>query len=112
MGTNYYLETDECECCGRNESIHIGKSSCGWVFSLHQTNELKSLEDWIPKLLSGKIKDEYGSTISLQGMLNIITQRSFGIKDSENYGLWTIKDGIEFHIKSGNTWAMVSGEFS
>ena len=38
MGTNYYFEdsSEVCECCGRGaESLHIGKSSGGWCFSLH-----------------------------------------------------------------------------
>ena len=36
MGTNYYLSSKPCSCCGRKDSQrHIGKSSAGWVFALH-----------------------------------------------------------------------------
>ena len=36
MGTNYYLETDACDKCGRGDGpLHIGNSSAGWCFALH-----------------------------------------------------------------------------
>ena len=112
MGTNYYIETEVCECCDRSDIIHIGKSSCGWVFSLHETEELKSLGDWIPVLLSGTIKDEYGRHMDLRTMLDNITRRSFGKKGEKDYGLWKMENGKEKFVNSGNTWQMVEGEFS
>jgi hypothetical protein len=34
MGTNYYVVENACECCNRyDETLHIGKSSCGWAFT-------------------------------------------------------------------------------
>ena len=53
MGTNYYCETGrmlevECDCGFKHmmpETLHIGKSSCGWTFLLHAIPE-KGLECW------------------------------------------------------------------
>lgn len=76
MGTNYYTQ--------RHypfdlEQLHIGKSSYGWVFSLNTYPELNinTLEDW--KIFwSNKdvdIFDEYGGKISVEQLLDTITNR-------------------------------------
>jgi hypothetical protein len=82
MGTNYYLESraERCSACGHinePERVHIGKSSSGWVFSLHVTDEFKSLDDWRAEFAKGerKIVDEYGSELTAESMLKIITER-------------------------------------
>jgi hypothetical protein len=77
MGTNYYLEEDVCECCNRPaQTFHIGKNSYGWVFALHviPEEELHCLKDWIVRMENPKnvIKDEYGQTLSLNELINII----------------------------------------
>ena len=79
MGTNYYIEAEPpCKECGRGfDEYHIGKSSAGWCFSLHVIPELNihNLNDWI-KFWDGKtIKDEYGSIISEDDMIDRITNR-------------------------------------
>lgn len=86
MGTNYYCETGrmlEVECdCGflhtMPESLHIGKSSYGWKFSLHAIPEKGLLEwhDW-EALLRGcrRIHDEYGDDISLEDLQEVILHR-------------------------------------
>jgi len=90
MGTNYYLKTAPCECCGlydERNTMHIGKSSYGWCFSLHVgkwLNDLKdgpeahNLEDW--QALWNRdgwvIVDEERRTVTPQEMLSIITERS------------------------------------
>ena len=83
MGTNYYLHLEDkpkCESCGREtEPLHIGKSSYGWVFSLHVIPEkgINSLQDW-EKLWNSKgakIQDEYSDDISPEEMKQSITNR-------------------------------------
>lgn len=78
MGTNYYLHRNICPHCGRaDEELHIGKSSAGWCFSLHVTDEITSLDDW-KKLFAEEgavIKDEYGDIETVETMLRTITQR-------------------------------------
>ena len=78
MGTNYYWIPDRCPTCKRGDQIHIGKSSAGWVFSLHvyPKDDLHSLEDWINVWRIGTIVDEYDETISADEMLRTITERA------------------------------------
>lgn len=96
MGTNYYwYPKSPCPHCKRPfQRIHIGKSSVGWCFGLHVARELdiNDLDDWQhiwetgiyidPESLerhhtdSGYIENEYGDTISVEDMLDIITNRA------------------------------------
>ena len=46
MGTNYYLYYNVCECCGRQDSIHIGKSSCGWRFLFHWHPNIRNVKEY------------------------------------------------------------------
>ena len=80
MGTNYYAIKDACPHCGHSEEkLHIGKSSGGWVFSLHVIPEkgINTLADWLdywehPGIT---IEDEYGRPITPEDMLKEITER-------------------------------------
>ena len=67
--------------------LHIGKSSCGWHFSLCIYPELgiNSLQDWEALFSSKKnvIVDEYGTVITKTEMLDIITKRDR--KERNNY---------------------------
>ena len=37
MGTNFYLHTDFCPCCGQpRQNVHLGKRSSGWKFLFHK----------------------------------------------------------------------------
>ena len=81
MGTNYYAGKPPCEHCGHSErGEHIGKSSAGWCFSLHVMPEdgIFDLSDWRERLeRSGKrISNEYGETVTLEELENIITERA------------------------------------
>lgn len=81
MGTNYYVEGEKCAHCGRGDaSIHIGKSSAGWVFALntHPALGLTSLDLWIAFLAKKVIKDEYGAVIPLGQMVEKIACRQRG----------------------------------
>jgi hypothetical protein len=75
MGTNYYHRTNICECCGRSETEHIGKSSCGWQFSFHSTDKAQSFEDWKVLLKTGEIRDEYGDLVTYEEFIGIVTQK-------------------------------------
>jgi hypothetical protein len=144
MGTNYYLKTrtNVCEHCGRadEESLHIGKSSMGWVFSLrfHPDEGIGSLEDWRKRFATpgAVIEDEYGDTLSPAEMLKRITERG------RDESLWETKpygyaSWAQFHEQNGSergprgllrarmggpsshlvghgdgTWSIYTGEFS
>ena len=81
MGTNYYwYEKKPCECCGREfEAKHIGKSSCGWCFSLYvgEWEGPKTLNEWKERFYrpDSIIQDEYGQIISPDEMLATISDR-------------------------------------
>lgn len=84
MGANFYWKKEQkspCECCGRpyvQEVIHIGKSSLGWCFSLHVTEDIQSLDDWkkVWETQAGFIENEYGDRVSVEDLLDRITNRS------------------------------------
>jgi len=82
MGTNFYHHTDtsnRCPHCDRYDSgdvTHIGKSSCGWCFALHVTDEIRSLDDWQREWAKGgRIVDEYGAELTPDEMLDRIMNR-------------------------------------
>ena len=75
MGTNYYW-IDENKAAD-DPPLHIGKASVGWCFSLHITEEIRSLEDWrVVWARPGYIKNEYGERLTIEEMLDVITNRS------------------------------------
>jgi len=78
IGTNYYARTDSCKTCNRQkEEIHIGKSSYGWTFSFHATDEIRSYQEWLKFLerYDVKIYDEYDEEISLKRFKEIIESK-------------------------------------
>jgi len=84
MGTNYYFSArPPCPTCGRpHEQLHIGKSSFGWRFSLHvgrgDFDEVPtSWAGWIElfKTPGSVITDEYGRTVDVDTMVQVVTKR-------------------------------------
>lgn len=114
MGTNYTLyrtPLKRCECCGHIEEpsfdnqLHIGKSSGGWVFSLHVIPELgiHDLPDWVPLFEQGTIKDEYGAVVTPEEMMKIITERSWPHRNWETddwHCYRAYRDEADFHQKN------------
>ena len=109
MGTNYYLKQEcnaPCEHCDL-QPLHIGKSSGGWVFSLHvyPTVEdgqkcIDDLDDWIELFTKNPtgIYDEYDRPVTVLEMMHIITDRHWS--DDPDYFKKPMKDGgswVEFH---------------
>ncbi len=113
MGTNYYWrnETNKCEHCNRSdlEEIHIGKSSVGWTFSFHATEEIRSWKDWQEKIASGGyISDEYGRRKAPEEFRQIVENHPNGLKNFTEYSevyfpedserLWKDEDGHSFSL--------------
>jgi len=123
MGTNYYMHTKPpCECCGREfeDSIrHIGKSSWGWMFSLHVYPEegITSLEDW-KELLNVRghlILNEYGEAIPVKDLLNTITNRSKPYNDYYRGKHTITRHPIDYQHCIGHgegDWDYIIGDFS
>jgi hypothetical protein len=76
MGTNYYVDVNSCDHCGRSDTIHFGKSSAGWRFSLHVTPELPDLKAWERLLWTQKIRDEYGRKVEARELLDLIRSKA------------------------------------
>lgn len=147
MGTNYYLyepDTNHCSCCGRYDAgrkLHIGRSLFGWCFALHVDYPIgendweprigvSSLDDWknLFKIPGNVIKDENGKVISVEDMIQIITERKSDqsrpikraisaigktIGESGPNGLIRSKIDKEHCIGHGEgTWDYIVGEFS
>ena len=131
MGTNYYFNFHECKECGHSQDkIHIGKSSAGWYFQLHVTEELTSLEDWIALFYSGKgrIYDEIGGRVDAIDMIDYICNRGLKTqKTREELEKMAFTEGclvgsnnlFRMRVTPGRcvghgigTWDLVQGEFS
>jgi hypothetical protein len=116
------------------QSIHIGKSSVGWVFALRVYNSgphgsILSLADWSTRWRYGYIVGGYGAVITPGHMYAVITDRVVGRVDwstAENvlwlaqnsavpgpHGLVRTKiDGKHCIAHGPGTWDLHAGEFS
>lgn len=113
MGTSYYWSPNpsRCRTCGHDpgEEIHIGKSATGWVFALHITDTIPTLDAWKLLWLSGTIRDEYGEAYTAVQMLRIIAERSHPETLKRN----SEEDGYTQFVGQGEgTWDMFRGDFS
>lgn len=103
MGTNFYLEYDPCATCGHAvERLHIGKSSAGWCFALHVTDEIKSLDDWKAQWAKGgTIHNEYNEAVSVDEMLRTIMDRGPGREWGErSYPMMGYLNEDDFHRRN------------
>lgn len=76
MGTNYYHRRNVCDCCGRFDLEHIGKSSIGWQFTFHATATERTFQDWATALRAGgTIEDEYGCGVSVDDFLALVESK-------------------------------------
>ena len=95
MGCNYYWIENKCECCGRQDELHIGKSSAGWQFTFrgYEYENIHSYKDWVNRLTNteGQIVDEYGHEHTIKDLLDLIARKKRddklhnGIEDGEGY---------------------------
>lgn len=134
MGTNYYYHPGgRCYACGRSDDhIHIGKSSAGWVFSLHvypddEDDRPSTWVDWLKLFAAPEaaITDEYGRDISVSAMVEIVTERGrdglFEFKSqwlAENHAIegprGLARHMIDFAHCIGHgdgTWDLMIGDF-
>jgi hypothetical protein len=109
MGTNYYIEPQEpCPHCKRGyPEVHIGKSSAGWVFSLHVDDELDSWDKWLEFLEGKVIRNEYGNAIPLANFIKTVTCRKHihGLSRNDIDGSHCVGHGE-------GTYDYIAGDFS
>ena len=111
MGTNYYVETTTCRCCGHKpERIHIGKNSVGWEFMFEAQELIRSFKYWRIYLTNKQIVDEYGREVSYEDFLKLVyDSRVAGAKNHHDY---CQNKGYSGTFKDDEGWAFIDGEFS
>jgi hypothetical protein len=100
VGTNYYVDNNCCDSCGRKDKVHIGKASWGWEFSFQSYAGIKSWKAW-KKFLKGKIVyDEYDDTFTLEEFIKMEIVQDKDSKDlnhnKECNAGWLDEDGYSF----------------
>lgn len=76
MGTNYYAMKKEKPYQGM--SIHLGKSSCGWLFCFREHDDIKSFpqfKSWLEShVATGEytLINDYEDEISIEELLDLI----------------------------------------
>lgn len=85
MGTNFYVQKDYCENCGRFDEIHIGKSSIGWQFTFEGT-KYKSFAEWCQILRASDIiiRDEHENVVRFTDLLLLIKQKQADITNRKH----------------------------
>ena len=109
MGTNYYHHINICEHCNRSDIIHIGKSSFGWTFSFHATDNIRSWQDWQEALQDGKIFDEYDREVSLEDFIKLVEEKQ-KIPGALNHALQKYDYDRDFVDNEGYSFS--EGDFS
>lgn len=73
MGTNYYLNTDYCPCCGKpRKQVHLGKSSYGWKFLFYKHGRVRDFPSFCEFIKQGEIENEYGDRFDAEDLLDLI----------------------------------------
>ncbi len=77
MSTNYYARYNICEGCGRYDEEHISKSSGGWTFTFHATEEIRSYGAWLDFLSQKDVEifDEFGCKISRKDFHKLVLSK-------------------------------------
>ena len=89
MGTNYYLNTDYCPCCGHpRKKVHLGKSSYGWKFLFRKSKKVRDFESFCEFIKTGSIENEYGEEVDKEDLLDLIDSEQTDKEhdDAENIG--------------------------
>jgi hypothetical protein len=80
MGMNYYVYINTCPTCGRPaETIHLGKSSAGWRFTI-QANGYKYYKTWeqMKKWLKSKtIFNEDEERVEVETFIKLVEDKQF-----------------------------------
>ena len=109
VGTNYYARP--CKICGHSKQvIHIGKSSAGWTFTFHATDEIKSYVQWLWFLQKDGVKifDEYDKEISLKKFRKMVKEK----RDAPHNHAKECNDPYDHSFLDDEENSFSEGEFS
>lgn len=94
---NYYVKEKPCHACGRSgESIHLGKSSGGWIFmfNLNGKRFYKNVEEMRIWLRGKTIVNENGGKVSENYFWNMVEEKQRTGKYDRQYAM--VIDGFNF----------------
>lgn len=99
MGTNYYVKHNNCECCGRHDEIHLGKSSSGWQFSFQYNGGryYKNVEEMRKWTANKIIKNEYGDIVSYADFWKMVFDKQ--VSENQNHASYVMKNLPESSYK-------------
>lgn len=110
MSTNYYAVRKEP--CLYNREIHLGKSSVGWLFLFHETDEIHTYPQFV-KWLEDNVDtgewvlfNEYNEQITKEELLELIERKQNDPRIKNN------PDNFMYYCKNVNGYRFLSGEFS
>lgn len=130
--TDHYMETAGRK-YHRRLRLHVGKSSCGWRFTLHYIPGLcETLDDWKAIIAhADNIEDEYHEKETADDLLKVITERGIRFNNAycsgrgsppesvlmENKATWDNENGLMRHncrsvsrSEDGVTYDMVNDD--
>src|SRR5574343_829049 len=95
MGTNYSIRKNMCSHCQRaEEEVHLGKSSCGWIFHFQYNSgkyyqDIEEMREWTK---DKDIFNEYGEKVSYTEFWNMVEEAQN--KENEKY---TKENGVDVY---------------
>ena len=110
MGTNYYAVRKEP--CVYDRSIHLGKSSAGWLFLFEEHEEIHTFPQFV-KWLEDNVDtgewvlfDEYNKQITKEELLDLIEYKQNDPRCKRN------PDNFNYNVKNIDGYRFTQGEFS
>lgn len=100
MSTNYYATLNNCECCKRADTVHLGKRSGGWKFNFQGSDTVRDFDAWCALVRSAShIEDEYRQALTADEMIALARDWQKGKAHSRLYtspNNWRDANGYEF----------------
>ena len=110
MGTNYYAVRKEP--CVYDRSIHLGKSSAGWLFLFEEHDEIHTFPQFV-KWLEDNVDtgeyvlfNEYNERITKEKLLDLIESKQNDPRCKRN------PDNFNYNVKNIDGYRFTQGEFS
>ena len=109
MGTNYYAVRRKPSLYDRH--IHIGKSSCGWLFLFQDCDEFHTypqFKKWLDEEVPNEyvLFNEYNEEITKEELLDIIDTKQ---KDEHNL---SNPENFEYNVKNIDGYRFSDSDFS
>lgn len=88
IGTNYYLLKKRIKSTSDlDKGMHIGKSSCGWVFHFQAFPKIKKVKQMKKVTLDGYIYNEYGEEFTYRDFWYLVESTKIPDENGKKYVL-------------------------